>query len=106
MIDLIKKTLLAGVGAVVITKEKIEATLEDSVRQGKVSAADARIMAEKIADQSRQEFDQLTADLTERFQHALDRKDKDAAARLTALETRVALLEQKLAEAPTRNGEP
>jgi polyhydroxyalkanoate synthesis regulator phasin len=47
MIDVIKKTLLAGVGAAVVTKEKAEAALEDFVRQGKVSSADARIMAEK-----------------------------------------------------------
>ena len=41
MIDLIKKTLLAGVGATIITKEKVEAVLQDSIRQGKVSAGDA-----------------------------------------------------------------
>jgi len=49
MIDTIKKTLLAGVGAAVVTKDKVEAALEDFVKQGKVSSGEARAMAEKIA---------------------------------------------------------
>jgi polyhydroxyalkanoate synthesis regulator phasin len=57
MIDLIKKSLMAGIGAAVVTKEIVEEALEDFVRQGKVSAADAAIMAEKIAEQGRREFD-------------------------------------------------
>ena len=34
MIDLLKKTLLAGVGAAVVTKERIEASLDEMVRAG------------------------------------------------------------------------
>lgn len=106
MIDLLKKTLLAGVGAAIVTKEKVEATLEDFVRQGKVSAADAKIMADKIADQGRREFDEVSGELNAKFKSLLDRKDSDTLARVAALEQRVLVLEQKLAEPPTRNGEP
>ena len=35
MIDTIKKTILAGVGAAVVTKDKVQAGLEDFVKQGK-----------------------------------------------------------------------
>ncbi len=106
MIDLLKKTLLAGVGAAVITKDKIEGTLDDFVRQGKVNAGDARIMAEKIAEQGRKEFDELAADLNERIAAVLDRKTTDHEARIAALEERVRVLEAAMAEPPTRNGEP
>ena len=106
MIDLLKKTLMAGVGAAVITKEKIEGTLDDFVRQGKVNANDAKIMAEKIADQGRKEFDELAADLNERIASVLDRKTTDHEARIAALEERVRVLEAAAAEPPSRNGEP
>lgn len=106
MIDLLKKTLLAGVGAAVITKDKIEGTLDDFVRQGKVNAGDAKIMAEKIADQGRKEFDELAADLNERIATVLDRKTTDHEARIAALEERVRVLEAAAAEPPSRNGEP
>ena len=45
MIDTVKKALLAGVGAAVVTKDKIEHALDEFVRQGKVSADEARAMA-------------------------------------------------------------
>lgn len=106
MIDLIKKTLLAGVGAAVITKDKIEGALDDFVRQGKVNAQDARIMADKIAEQGRKEFDELASDLNTRISGLLDRASSDANARLTALEERVKVLEAQLQEPPTRSGEP
>lgn len=106
MIDVIKKTLLAGVGAAIITKEKAEAALDDFVRQGKLSTSDARIMAEKIAEQGRREFDELTQTLGTRLKAVLDRSEADTAARLAALENRVLVLENRLAPAPTRAGEP
>lgn len=106
MIDLLKKTLLAGVGAAVITKDKIEDALDDFVRQGKVNAQDARIMADKIAEQGRREFDELATDLSQRINGLLDRATADTAARISALEARVAALEARLQEPPTRSGEP
>ena len=106
MIDLLKKTLLAGVGAAVITKDKIEGALDDFVRQGKVNAQDARIIADKIAEQGRREFDELASDLSERISGVVNRSSSEANARITALEERVRLLEAKLQEPPTRSGEP
>ncbi len=106
MIDVIKKTLLAGVGAAVITKEKAEAALDEFVRQGKLSSSDARIMAEKIANQGRREFDDLTHTLGAKLKAVLDRNEAETAARLAALENRVAVLENRFTPTPTRAGEP
>ncbi len=106
MIDLIKKSLLAGVGAAVVTKEKIEETLGDFVRQGKVNAADARIIAEKIAEQGRREWDEAGARLAAKFKEFAAHSDETAQARLTALEQRVRVLEEKLTPPATRAGEP
>lgn len=106
MIDLLKKTLLAGVGAAVVTKDKIESALDDFVRQGKVNAGDARIMAEKIAEQGRREFDDLAAQLSGKLKESFARNDEATQKRLAELEARVKVLEAKLAEAATRANEP
>jgi len=106
MIDLIKKSLLAGVGAAILTKEKVEAALDDFVREGKVSTADARIMAEKIAEHGRREFDEVCAKLGSKLRDATARSDETTQARLSALEQRVRVLESKLAAPETRAGEP
>ena len=97
MIDLIKKTLLAGVGATIITKEKVEEALQDYIRQGKVSAGDARIMAEKIAEQGRKEFELMSGELAAKIKELTEKADLTHRKRIEALEARVKKLEESLA---------
>jgi polyhydroxyalkanoate synthesis regulator phasin len=106
MIDLIKKTLLAGVGAAVITKEKVEDTLGDYVRQGKVKAEDAKIIAAKIAEQGRKEFEDVSQTLAAKIQEISARGGEKSDPRVAALEERIRVLEAKLATPPSRAGEP
>lgn len=106
MIDVIKKTLLAGVGAAAITKEKVEDALGDYVKQGKVKAADAKIIAEKIAEQGRKEFDEMSRTLGDKLKDFVKHTTDESAARHAALEERVRALEARLAAPPTRSGEP
>lgn len=98
MIDVIKKTLLAGVGAAVITKEKVESALGDFVQQGKVTADEARSMAQKIADQGKKEFEEASENLSSKIKELLKRTDEQTQARIAALEARVTDLETKLTE--------
>ena len=97
MIDLIRKTLLAGVGATIITKEKVEEAMQDYIRQGKVSAGDARLMADKMAEQGRKEFDEMSAELVAKLKELAEKADFTHKARIEALEARVRKLEQALA---------
>jgi polyhydroxyalkanoate synthesis regulator phasin len=106
MIDLIKKSLLAGVGVALVTKEKVEEALGDFVREGKLSTADARVMAEKIAEQGRREFDELTSSLGAKLKDVTARTDAATQAKIAALEQRVRVLEEKLTPPPSRAGEP
>lgn len=94
MIDTLKKTMLAGIGAAVITKEKVEAALGDFVAQGKVSAEDARAMATKIAGEGRAEFDQVSDQLGSKLKEMLARLNADTRDRIAALEARVEVLEK------------
>src|SRR5690606_23923670 len=86
MLDTLKKTLLAGVGAAVVTKEKVETALNDFVAEGKVTAADARKMAAKIADDGKVEFEKASSDLNRKIKELLARNDKETQQRLDALE--------------------
>jgi polyhydroxyalkanoate synthesis regulator phasin len=110
MLETIKKTILAGVGAAVITKEKVQDSLEDYVREGKLKADDARIIADKIAERGRREFEDLSHQASAKAAELFNRHDTAVTARLAALEARVAALESSssrpAAPTPTRNGEP
>jgi polyhydroxyalkanoate synthesis regulator phasin len=113
MMDVIKKTLLAGVGAAVITKEKVEAALQEFVKEGKVTTTEAREMADKIAEQGRREFETLSHELNEKIRDRLMGNERRLQQQIAALEARVAALEQLAgvasqtkAESPNPAGTP
>ena len=93
MIDTIKKTLLAGLGAAVVTRDKVEAALSDLVKQGKVSSTEAREMAEKIAADGKKEFETLSGELNARIKDVLAGFNRNTQDRLDALDARVRALE-------------
>ena len=95
MFDAIKKTLLAGVGAAVITKEKAEVAFDDFVQQGKVSAADARAMAHKLAQQGRREFKAVSHEVENKVRSLAEINDAKARDRIAELEARIKALEKK-----------
>ena len=95
MIETLKKTLLAGLGAAVVTSEKVQAGLEDFVKQGKISAADARAMAEKIAGDGKREFEEVSAKLSDKVRELMTHTEQKHVARIEALEARVDALEGK-----------
>jgi polyhydroxyalkanoate synthesis regulator phasin len=95
MIETFKKTLLAGLGAAVVTSEKVQAGLEDFVKQGKISAADARAMAEKIAGEGKREWEEVSGKLGDKVRELLAHVENRHLPRIEALEARVAELEGK-----------
>lgn len=94
MIDTIKKTLPAGVGAAVLTKDKVESALGELVQQGKVSSAEARQLAEKIAEQGRREFEILSHELDGKLREKFSGGERGMQEKIDALEARVAALER------------
>ena len=95
MIDTFKKTLLAGLGAAVVTSEKVQAGLEDFVKQGKISTADARAMAEKIAGEGKREFEEASKMLGGKVRELLAYAEGKHLPRIEALEASVDALEGK-----------
>ncbi len=95
MIDLIKKTMLAGVGATVVTKEKVEAVLHEYVEKGKISTTEAKNLTERIVADGKHEYEQARRDLAQRFQELLKKSNFATREELNALEKRLAALEGK-----------
>lgn len=101
MIDALKRTLYAGLGATVVTTEKIESALQELVEKGKLSADEARETAKKISEDSKKEFEEAQSSLKSLFDELLEKspvawkKDLESMGkRLDALEKQVADLEK------------
>ena len=63
MIDLVKKTMLAGIGLAVVTKDKVLESLDELVEKGKLTKEEAVAMSEKIVDENITKMHPCTIDI-------------------------------------------
>jgi len=73
MLESLKQTLYAGLGATVVTAEKIEAGLQDLVQRGKLNADEAREAARKISEESKREFKDAQSTLEKNIEKVLEK---------------------------------
>ncbi len=100
MLDEIRKGLFAGFGAVVLTREKIEAVCRKLVEEAKMSKEDAEKLANDLYDAGRRQWSDLEGWIRNAVRSALesidvgsDKELKKIAAKLDNVEKRVTLLE-------------
>ncbi len=96
MIDLVKKTMLAGIGVAVVTKDKVLESLDELVEKGRLSKDEAVAMSDKIVEEGRAETEKAKVEASKLFNEMLHRanvvtKDQydQLAARVTELEGRL-----------------
>jgi len=116
MYESVRNLLLAGLGAAVLTKEKVLEATKQFVDQGRMTAAEAERVAEEVVEESRKQAKNLGESLGERLEagvrravEALDlvnRPEFDRLAlRVAQLEQAVARLEARLAAEGAGGGE-
>jgi len=87
MIDLIKKTLLTGVGLAVMTKEKVEELGKELVSQAKLSEHEGKEFVDSLLKQSdtaRKEFETRINAAVQKAVSGLNLASRDEVARLSA----------------------
>ena len=95
MIEFIKNTMLAGLGATVVTKEAIEKNLQVLVEKGKISAEDAKQTADSITEQGREQFERVKVDAETFMEDLLQKGNLVTRKQYDQLAARVAALEAK-----------
>ncbi|MEM7672972.1 MAG: hypothetical protein AAF212_06490 [Verrucomicrobiota bacterium] len=96
MIDLVKKTMMAGVGLAVVTKDKVEESLEELVARGKISQEEASNLSSKIVEDGKAQAEKAKTELEGLFTSMLQRANLDTKDQYEALEARVTDLEGRL----------
>lgn len=105
MFELMKKTLLTGLGTAVITKTKVKETMQKMVDQGKITSEEAdrftREMMEAGEKEIREIGEQITSSLS-KVPSTLNLAGKESLEelqdRLENLEKRVGLVEDNLVQ--------
>lgn len=104
MLELIRKGLLASLGAVVMTKERVEKATKSLVEEGKLSREEADNLAEELIRSGERQWEEIQASLSENIRKAVERVDVARRSELDALKDRVENLEKRLAMLEERLG--
>jgi polyhydroxyalkanoate synthesis regulator phasin len=98
MIDLIKKTLLTGVGVAVLTKEKLEELAKDFVEKGKMTEQEGRALVDDLVARSEESRVELQKQIEEKVESVLEKMDLAKKSEVDALKLQVDELQQALKE--------
>ena len=85
MIDLIKKTMLAGVGLAAMTKDKVEELAEELTEKGELSEKEAKELVEDLLKRSKQakkDLNKKMEDVVTKVLKKMDVATKQDIARL------------------------
>lgn len=108
MLETLKKTVFAGVGATVMSADAVKSALLELVNKGKLSAEDAKTAFNKAAERGEEDAKSLYEKAASRGKKALEGVPYLVSPEhLAALEKRIAALEEKLGvPAPATEAEP
>jgi len=96
MLDLLKKSLMAGLGAVVITRDKIREGTRSLVEEGKMSTEEAEKLADELVKSGERQWDELNSKFQSSMRKWSDNADVENKKEIQDLKARVELLEQRL----------
>lgn len=100
MIELMRRTMLAGLGATAVTYEKVEESLQDLVEKGKLSKEEAERTRDRILSEGKTEFNELQQAFDAQWQKLLAQGKVATHQELEALKRRVDILEKALLSRP------
>ncbi len=109
VLDTIRDVFLAGIGALALTKEELEAIAKQLVEKGEIAERDARKLIEDVWEKRKKRSDEweekVMSVVEARIEKVLDRLEIPRRGDIEALHDRIARLEARLDELAKRSGE-
>ena len=105
MFDLLKKGLLAGIGVMALTAEKVHEVTRSMVEEGKLSTEEAERLAEELIQSGEKQWEEVNSRIHEAVRKWSEKENIIKRKELEELKTRIEQLEgrvQKLEEAANR----
>ena len=103
MFEILKKTMLVGLGTATLTKSKIRETLQQLVEQGKITSDEAERMTKELIESGESEINELRGQMREALHSVLknmnlaQKEDMDKLlSKVDNIEKRLDFLEDKV----------
>lgn len=100
MLEIVEKTLLAGIGTLALTQKKTEELIEDLKERLNLSEEEGKNLLEKFRKAAQENQEKLETMAQEEVQKACDRIGVVTQEQLDALQKRVEDLEKRLNNPP------
>ena len=97
VLEMIRKSMLASLGAAVVTKEKGEEATKRWVDEGKISKDEAEKLAHDLVESGRHQWEDIQEKMTETVRKGLDTFDIGSKREFQDLKEQVENLEKRLA---------
>jgi len=96
LIEMIRKSLLASLGAAVVTKEKVEEATKRWVDEGKISKDEADKLAQDLVESGKHQWEDIQEKIAESVRKGMDNFDIGSKKEFQELKDRVENLEKRL----------
>ena len=98
MLELLKKGMLAGIGAAVLTRDKIREATRMLVEEGKLSTDEAEKLTEDLVKRGEKEWEDINTKFHSSFKKVAEGLEMVRKKEFADLKARVELLEQRLSK--------
>ncbi|MGO9314557.1 MAG: phasin family protein [Syntrophobacteraceae bacterium] len=106
MLEFLRKSMLAGIGAAVLTRDKIREATRSLVEEGKITTDEADKLAEDLVKSGEREWGDMSSKLQSSLKKVSENLEVVRKKEFVDLKARVELLEQRLSLLEgTRGGE-
>jgi polyhydroxyalkanoate synthesis regulator phasin len=98
MLELLKKGMLAGIGAAVLTRDKIREATRMLVEEGKLSTDEAEKLTEDLVKSGEKGWEEISSKFQSSFKKVSENLEVVRKKEFADLKARVELLEQRLSK--------
>jgi len=96
MIDLLRKILVAGIGAAVLTREKVEGLVDELVKRGEIASKEGPKLVKELLKESQKAKKELEEKIEEATQKTLKKLRLATRAEIEELKIKLEKLEKKI----------
>jgi len=104
MIELLRKTLLIGLGAVTLTKERIDGLVDELVKKGEIASKEGPKLVKELLQESQNAKKELEKKVEEATQKALKKLNLASKSEMKTLQARVEELERRVGDESSPGG--
>jgi len=98
LLDLARKVLLAGIGAVALAQEDIEKFVNRLVERGEIAEKDGKKLVREVMDRRKKEAEKAEDEINKRVETVLEHMNVPTKGDIEALSDKIAALSKKVDE--------